>query len=223
MWGKKPDAQMTEEEKKAAEAQSKAEMDALVERLGASIEQRFSGKLEESLKPIREKVEMFESSLRAPAKKPEEQKEPADPITEPDRWKQENLLPLAMQNILLRAEVIEQRILDRVEPNWQHLIPEVKKYLQGTPPERKAQQDYSEYVQNCVDLAIGRAAKAAGVKYNSKDQRFFIEDGGTGTSGNENSFSDDVSWIDRRGRRMSGEEQLARLGIDPKEFKAGVA
>lgn len=223
MWGKKPDAQMTDEEKQAAEAQSKAEMDALVERLGSSVEQRFSSKLEEAIKPIRERVESFEANLRAPRQK-EDPAEPADPTLDPERWKAENLGPLALQNVLLAARLTENEVLARVEPGWQHLIPEIKKYLEATPPVRKAEKDYPDYVQNCVDLAIGRAAKAAGVKYNSKDQRVFIESGSNGTNGIESVFSDDMYWVDRRGRRMSGEEQLSRLGIDPKEFsKSGVA
>ena len=213
---------MTEEEKKAAEAQSKAEMDTLVERLGATIEERFTSRLEAAVKPLREKVESLETSSRQPAKAAEPT-EPADPSLEPERWKRENLVPLAVQNILTNARLTENEVLMRVDPQWQHLLPEVRKYLDQTPVERKAEKDYPEYVQNCIDLAIGRAAKTAGVKYDSKGQRFFIESGGTGTGGTESQFGEDMVWVDRKGRRLRGEDQLAKLGIDPKEFAKGSA
>jgi hypothetical protein len=212
-WDKKQDAQI--DEKKADESvQSKTEIDQLVEKLGASFEER--------LRPIREEVTGIKAKFDAieQAASATEDAEPADLATNAEKWKQENLGPLAVQNALLAARITEREVLDSVPDEWRDVvIPRVRELLdKQTNIQQKASPSYPAYVQNCVDLIIGQEAKKAGLRRDSKTKQFFIEDA-TRSSSEATPLNDaSLDWIDRKGRVHKGSETLQKLGIDPVEF-----
>jgi hypothetical protein len=212
-WDKKLDAKQPET-KPEDSAQNKTEIDELVEKLGASFEER--------LRPIREEVTGIKAKFEAieQAASATEQPEPADITTNTEKWKQENLGPLAVQNALLAARITEREILDSVPEEWRDVvIPRVRELLdKQTSIQQKASPGYGTYVQNCVDLIIGQEAKKAGLRRDSRTKQFFIEDATRSSSESTPLNDSSLDWIDRKGRLHKGSETLQKLGIDPDEF-----
>jgi len=129
--------------------------------------------------------------------------------------------------VLTNARLTEREVLDELPPDWQHLIPEIRGYFANTPIEQKAKPDYAEYCRNCADLAIAKAARKAGLRYNRENQSFFLEDKSTSSTQEDGVLSDpSLAWNQQRGdgsiRTWSAGEQLRKLVIDPKEFEESV-
>lgn len=204
--------------------QSKAERDEFIAQMKTSFE--------EIVKPIREKVDSFDQTFEtlrqaaAQASRPPDNREPADPLSDPDRWKAENLGPLAMQTALLRAEVTEEKVLRTIPDEWRDVVePQVRDLLsKNTPPAEKVKPGYSEYIGRCIDLVIGQEARKAGLRRDPANKRFFIEDAASGKSGSGPSgLPSDFGYTDERGRYHSPNETLAKLGIDEGEFLKGAS
>jgi hypothetical protein len=203
--------------------QSKSEVDQLVERLTTSLD----AKLDERLKPVTQRVETLATEwngIKEAANKPEpEKREPADITTDPERWKQEALGPLQVQVVLANARITEKEVLDSLGQRWKHLLPQVQAMLDGTPWQRKALPDYKDYVKNVLDVAIGKAARENGLRYDDQNQKFFLEDANSKTEQGDEIFDASTTWIDpRSGRTLTAAQQLAKLGIDPKEYAESV-
>ena len=200
-------------------AQNQADIDALVEKLGATFDARMKP-LSDKIEGIEQKWNALETAATRASEPPLEKKEPADPAVEPERWKAENLGPLAAQTILTNARLTEREIIDEISANWSHLIPKIREYFANTQIQRKAQADYAEYCRNIVDMVIGKAAKEAGLRFDGQNKKFFLEDASTkGTNGEPSIFDgQDLNYTTKDGKIITPAEQLARLGIDPKEF-----
>lgn len=208
--------------------QSEAEMNALVERLGASIEER--------IKPLREGVEKLQSdwdgikadASRTPAVDTRPKNADGTPreLTDEEKNKQRGDATIALA-VATNARLTEREVLDALPSDWQHLIPEIRAMFNDTPIQRKAQADYAEYCNNCADLAIARAARKAGLRYNRENQSFFLEDKSAGSTETDSPLNDpSLAWHQQRGdgsmRTWGAAEQLRKLGIDPKEFEESV-
>lgn len=210
LWNKKP------EDKK--DDQSKSEADLLVERLGATIDER--------LKPLSEKVESV-ASWQARVEEQFKTETPPDANKNPDgteltpEQKQANresaLLALTVQ---ANARITESECIASIQSGWPQLVAEARATFAKTPWQRKAQADYAEYCNNVVDMLVGREAKKGGLRYDSKNSRFMIEDSAAKTGGENSPLNDpELTWVDEHsGKTLTASEQLAKLRIDPKEF-----
>jgi hypothetical protein len=217
----KPDATKT------AEEQSKAEMDALLE--------RFTAAVDEKVAPLRETVTKLQTdwdTIKTEATRPPvTDTTPKNPDGTPRELtaeeQQRNLNAALLQsNIQTAARLTEREVLDALPADWQHLVPEIRAHFNNTPIQRKAQADYAEYCNNCADLVIAKAARKAGLRYNRDNQTFFLEDKSTSTTREDGVLSDpSLSWRQEtaNGTRVwTPEEQLAKLGIDPQKFSESV-
>jgi hypothetical protein len=194
--------------------QSKSEVDLLVEKLGASFEER--------LKPLREGFETLKTEwdgIKAAATKEDPPPNNDADLTEEQKLKknQDGLFAL---NVATNARLTESEVISEISANWAHLIPEIRTILAATPLQRKAQADYAIYCRNVKDMIVGQAAQKAGLRYDNKGGRFFLEDAAAKTGGADSPLSDpDLSWTDpNTGKTITGSETLARLGIKPEEF-----
>ena len=132
-------------------------------------------------------------------------------------------MALAEQNVQGNARWTERDAIDSIHPDFKHLIPQVREvFAEKTPISRKAQGDYAEYCSNVVKLVIGQEAMKAGLRRKESGE-FFLEDRSAG-SGTPDSMLNDPSltWKQETAngvREMSAQEQLRKLGIDPKKFE----
>jgi hypothetical protein len=214
---------------KTPEEQSKAEVDALVERLGASIDER--------LKPLREEITGLKTdweSIKAEAAKPpagDGQPKNADGTprepTEEEKARNTSQATIALA-VATNARLTEREVLDELPADWSHLTPDIRALFANTPIQRKAQPDYVDYCRNCADLVIAKAARKAGLRYDQGNKSFFLEDkSAVSTSGEESPLSDPaLTWNQTKPdggvKRWSPAEQLAALGIKPEEFAESI-
>jgi len=209
MWSKK-----TEEKK---DGESKSEVDALIDGISA----RF----EETLKPIREKVESvaswqakIEEQFKEPPPDPNKKADGTE-LTEAERLDRDNKANFAL-NVMNAARFTENDCIQAVKDQWPQIVAEAKQLFAGTPWQKKTEPNYAQYCQNVIDMLVGREAKKGGLRYSNKDSKFFIEDASAGTGGEDSPYNDaSLDWQDpRSGKRLTASEQLAKLKIDPKEF-----
>jgi len=186
--------------------------------------------VEEVVSPVRDSVKAMqdrwaELEKAATAPPPPEKKDPADPNTDPQGWMREQLTPLAMQNIQTNARLTEREVLDEVAPYWAHLLPEIKKMFAETALVRKAAADYPIYCRNIVSLVVGKAAQEAGLRFDGQSKRFFLEDATSKGEHGDPLYSDpNLTWTDPRNptKTLTASQQLANLGISPKDFAESV-
>jgi hypothetical protein len=211
---------------KSAEEQSKAEMDALVERFGAAVEER--------VKPLRETVERLQTdweSIKAEATK----ETPTGPMNadgtpreltadEKNQNTQANIAALAVQT---NARLTEREVIDEIAASWPDQVAEIRGHFANTELKRKALPDYPEYCRNIVDMVVGRAAKKSGLRYDGQAKTFFLEDKSSASTPPDSPLNDpSLVWnqvkSDGSIRRWTAEEQLHKLGINPEEFVKNV-
>jgi|SRR5882724_1641395 len=207
--------------------QSEAEMNALVERLGASIDER--------IKPLREGFEKLQSdwdgikaeATRTPAADTTPRNTDGTPreLTDEEKNRQRGDATVALA-VATNARLTEREVLDALPADFDDLIPEIRAHFNNTPIQRKAQPDYAEYCNNCADLVIAKHARKAGLRSRDGGKTFFLEDKSTSTSREDGVLSDpSLSWRQETSsgtRVWTPEEQLRKLGIDPKEFSESV-
>jgi hypothetical protein len=195
--------------------QTKSEVDQLVEKLGASFEERIKP-LQEGFKTLKDE---WDGIKAAAAKEPEPAPTNADELTEEQKAAKDRtaLLTLSVQT---NARITESEIISEISGQWAHLIPEIRQYFNSTPIQRKAAADYAEFCRNIKDMVVGKAAQKAGLRFDGKNQRFFLEDANAKSSETNDSMNDpDLSWTDpKSGQTLTFSQQLGKLGIDPKEF-----
>jgi hypothetical protein len=217
----KPDATKT------AEEQSKAEMDALVD--------RFSAAVDEKVAPLRQTVESLQTkwnTIEAEATKPPAtDTRPRDEngnvrdFTPEERQRNTQQATLGVA-ILTNARLTEREALDELPADYADFIPEIRGMFANTAIEQKGRPDYAQYCRNCVDLVIAREARKGGLRRNRETGAFFLEDKSTTHSREDGVLSDpSLTWRQETaaGTRMwTPEEQLAKLGIDPQKFSESV-
>jgi len=208
----------TEDPPKKEGEQEKSEVDLLVEKLGVSFDER--------MKPLKEGFEALKSEwdgIKAAAGKETPPSnnggDGTEELTDEQKAARDRtaLLTLSVQT---NARITEGEVLSEISANWAHLIPEIKGYFASTPVQRKAMADYAEFCRNIKDMVVGKAAQKAGLRFDGKNQRFFLEDATAKTGGENSPLADpDLNWTDpNTGKTISASETLARLGIKPEEF-----
>jgi hypothetical protein len=213
---------------KTADEQSEAQVNALVERLGASIEERIA-------KPLREDINALKSeweTIKTEATRPPAAAGPTNADGTPRELSQEEKNTLGTQaafaqSVLTNARLTEREVLDEINSAWAHLVPEIRGYFTSTQLDRKAKPDYAEYCQNIVNMVIGKAAKVAGLRYDQGNKTFFLEDKSASGGDHEPGPLSDPSLTWRQetasGTRVwTPEEQLRKLDIDPAKFAESV-
>lgn len=208
LWTKKP-AEATGE-------QSKSEVDSLIE--------KFSAAIDEKLKPLSDGFTSLKSEWDG--MKAEAAKEPAtDPtkdsegneLTDTQKAERDRQALFAL-TVTTNARITENDVVTRMQQSWPQLVGKAQEAFQKTPWQRKAQSDYAEYCQNVVSMLVGQEALKAGAR--SNNGKFLIEDAAAKTGGEDSRFNNpDLTWHDENtGKTLTASEQLAKLHIDPKKF-----
>ncbi len=210
-----------EPEEKKDDVQSKADVDALVDRIGSSIEERFFKPLESKVTALQTKWDEIEKAATAPPKETNEDGTPKV-LSEEEKNKLGTQATFAM-SVQTNARLTEREVIDEISSSWSHLLPDIRAYFTNTPLARKAQADYPDYCRNIADMVIGKAAKAAGLRYDGQNKSFFLEDKSTSVTREEGPLSDpSLVWHQQKPdgstKTWSVADQLAALKIDPKEL-----
>ena len=210
---------------KKADEQNEAEVNALVEKLGASLEERIAKPLRDDLNALKSEWE----TIKTEATKPAPAAGPTNADGTPRELSQEEKNALGTkaafaQSVLTNARLTEREVLDELPADWSHLIPKIRAHFASTSLDRKALPDYADYCRNCADLEIARAARTAGLRFNQESKTFFLEDkSGAGASGEDNPLNDpSLTWRKPDGKVVTGLETLAALDIDPAKFAESV-
>jgi len=211
---------------KTPEEQSKAEMDALVERFGAAVDER--------MKPLRDELSGLKTEwegIKAEATKPPERKGPTNEDGTPRELtaeeKQHNATQASLAvAIQTNARLTESECISSIPSQWSHLIPKVKEWFASVDFPTKAKPDYAAVCDNIVNILIAREVKTSGLRRDSNGT-FFLEDKGTGTTEQEGPLSDpSLVWHqtkpDGSVKTWSVAEQMRALDIDPKKFSENV-
>jgi hypothetical protein len=214
----------TEEEKKPEETQSKSDLDALVERFGATIESQLKP-LRDDVTAMKSKWEDIEREATKPAPQLNDDGTPKQP-TEAERTQNSTQAAMGLA-IQANARQTENEVISEISAQWPEQVPEIRSYLANTPIARKALPDYSDYCRNIVDMVVGKAARKAGVRYDGNSKSFFLEDKSTSSLREDGPLSDPgLEWGQHKSdgtvKRWSVADQLRVLGIDPKEFNESV-
>ena len=208
-----------------SDEQSKAEMDQLVERLGASFEEKLNARLE----PLTTTVTALKTdweSIKTEATKTDTTPRNADgtPRELTDDEKRNNREAATVGLVVqANARLTERDVLDEIPSGWKHIVPDVRKMFADTPIQRKAQPDYAEYCRNIVTLVIGNAARKAGLSTSDNGGSFFLEDKSGSSTEQGGVLSDpSLAWRKNDGSTESASETLRKLGIAPKDFEESV-
>ena len=221
-WAKKAPEGESDEQRKARE---EGEQNAFISSLMT--------KFEEKIKPLSDKVGEWDNRWKtleeaAKAGDPNIDGNQDDPdLSEDDKRKMREETEKRMlfaQGIANNARWVEQEALSTLGDEYRELIPKIKERFLQTPVERKGTQDYPQYCLNVINMCIGEAARAGGLRYDGANKRFFLEDASAGDRGERHDFLDaDMTWTDpKSGKVLTGRDQLARLGITPEEFQKSI-
>jgi hypothetical protein len=216
----KPDATKTPED------QSKAEMDTLVERFGAAVEER--------VKPLRETVEKLQTDwegIKAEATKPPAATGPTNAdgtpreLTEEEKNRNATQASFAVA-IQTNARLTESECIASIPAQWSHLIPKVKEWFAAVDFPAKAKPDYAAMCNNIVDILIAREVKTSGLRRDNNGT-FFLEDKSTSATREEGPLSDpELVWHQNKSdgsvKNWSVSDQLRALDIDPAKFSENV-
>ncbi|HEX4503160.1 MAG TPA: hypothetical protein VH187_18660 [Scandinavium sp.] len=194
-------------------SQSKSEADALIEKLGATIEEKFGKKFEAVDTLLNKWNKMEEEAAKTVTAEASRINPDGSELTEEQKDRKERQA-LFISTVLTNARLTESECISALQGRWPELIPAIKQDFQNTNWQRKAEADYPKYCENVVDMHVGRVAKQKG--FRQSGDRFFIEDSTTRKSGEEAPFSSEMDWKEpNSGRVETPEQTLRKLGLDP--------
>lgn len=118
----------------------------------------------------------------------------------------QRLTPIAMRQLELEARMVKGDIQREYEglgfgDMWRQYAGEIDQFLSGSPlvaADGKVLRGDPAYIRNVVDMVLGRAARTKGLKFNGKDQTFFLESAGGGAEGSASPANDGLSDKQRR-------------------------
>jgi hypothetical protein len=135
-------------------------------------------KMGELLSPIKSSIEATNQRIQAMEESRKPKAEPQEQVSILDNeqiWKEQNLGPIAAQNVITNARLTEREVLDEViSDGWSEFLADIKKELANTPLQVKAMSTYEAYVRNVVNMVIGQNARKGGLK--RKGSTFILED-----------------------------------------------
>lgn len=181
-------------------------------------------KMGELLAPLKTSIDNQAARLSAieESRKPKEEPKPTEipsVLDNEDAAFNTRLTPLALQNVLLQARIIEREVLDEVSADgWAEFLPEIKEELSNTPPQIKASQTYDKYIRNVVDMIVGRKSRASGLR--RRDRGFVLEDASSAPSAEaEKATSEDREFLNfkittSKGKVVTRRDFLKSQGID---------
>lgn len=200
-------AEVTGAEVKPAE-KSPAEL--IAETLGG-FEQRMSDRFTE----FGNRVQAIEESTRKPERVIEQTETPSVFDNERAAFAA-NIGPVAMRQLELEARVVLREIKDEYVAAgfgdmWSQFAKDITGTLENSPlvgGDGRAIRGNPDYIRNTVDMIFGRAARQKGVRFNGKDQTFFLE----GASGEANGGG---TGAPADGLTDKQRKIFQRMGIDP--------
>lgn len=208
--------------------QSEAEMAALVERLGTSLEERIGKPLRDDLTALKSEWETIKAEATRPPAPTGPTNADGTPRELTEDEKRNNITRASVElSVTTNARLTEREVLDSLPADFADLIPDIRALFNNTPLQRKAQSDYADYCNNCADLVIAKHARKAGLRFNRESKTFFLEDKSTSTSREDGVLSDpSLVWNQQKPdgsvKAWSPEEQLRKLDIDPAKFSESV-
>jgi hypothetical protein len=197
---------------------------------------KFSSVVAEALKPINEKIEAQATEVKtlttkwneienAGAAEAEEARRraaaAADGELTPEQKAEKSQQALFAQTVLTNARITENEVAATLERDFPKLVPEFRQMCANTDWKVKALSNYQQQCMNAIDSLIGREARKGGLRYQKQTEKFVIEDGGARGSNEDNPLiGGDYDWTagDGTGKTLTGTEQLAKLGLNAKDF-----
>jgi hypothetical protein len=179
----------------------------------------FAAKIDERLKPLSEALTALQgewNGIKEEASKQPETPPNTNVETTPEQRDANEKRALLLMNAQTNARLTERECLDSVPAHWEHLKPELRKVFAETNIQLKLQQNYPQYCQNAVDVLIGRAARAGGVRTDTAG-RFYIEESAAKTGGEESPLNEFPTW-QSDDRTETASQTLRKLGINEEEF-----
>jgi hypothetical protein len=204
-------------DEKKDDSQSKAEADALIDRIGTSIEERFKPKFEAVDTLLTKWNKMEEEATKQVT---EETRRTEEDALTPEQKAANREKALFLMTVQANARITESECIAEVAGRWPQIIPELKDTFAKIDVARKATADYPGQCRNVVNMLVGKEAQKNGVRYDKDNSKFFIEDSAAKTGGADSPFSDpDLTWTDERsGKTLTASQQLEKLRIDPEKF-----
>lgn len=130
----------------------------------------------------------LEAQTKPAPPKPQEVGEIMSVLDNEDVAFAQRLTPLMARQLELEARIVKSDIkTEYVAAGFGDLLKkfegEINTTIDGSglvTTEGKPLRGDPQYVRNVIDMILGRAARAAGMKFDSKDRGFFLETGGSG-------------------------------------------
>jgi hypothetical protein len=208
-------------EEKPNDGQSKSEADQLIERLGATIDEKLSP-LRTQVETITNKWNAMEDEAKRGLNEEANRSRAAaeENLTTEEKLQGENRR-LLMATLLTNARITETECVDEVKGAWPQLLPRIREVLGTIPMEDKVKPDYAQRCRNAVKLIVGDEAIKGGLRQDRNTGKFLIEDSASKTSGPESPLNDpELTWTDERsGQTLTAAQQLAKLHIKPEDFE----
>lgn len=157
------------------------------------------------------------------SKKPEPKLEPrtiTSVYEDEDQAFQQRLTPVVLRQLELEARMVTGDIKREYEAAgfgdmWNQYATDINGVLEGSPlvtAEGKPLRGNPDYIRNTVDMVLGRAARTKGLRFNGKEQTFFLESAGGTSNGGNTATNDGLTDAQRK--------VFARMKIDPAQGKA---
>lgn len=183
--------------------------------------------LAESLSPFKDSIESLRTdlaNLKESLKKPEAppRADPAQPISvldNEDAAFAQRMTPLLARQLELESRVVYNDIKQEYTHSgfgdlWDKFETEIRKMLESSPlvnAEGKPLRGDPQYVRNVVDMILGRAAREAGIRFDTKTKGFFLEPAG-GDAGS-------LPKPEADGLTESQRKVLSRMGVTAERSK----
>jgi hypothetical protein len=161
----------------------------------------------ESLSPLTDGISKLNARLDTieqatkPKPKPETPPEQVSVLDDENLAFAQRITPLMLRQLELEARIVRNDIKGEYASAgyaelWAQFEKDINSTLDNTPvvtSEGKPFRGDPQYIRNLVDMVMGRAARAAGMKFDGKGKGFFLETGGSGAEGSHVPVEDGLS------------------------------
>jgi len=161
----------------------------------------------EALKPFGEQFTQLNQRLSTieensrPKPKPVEVAELTSVYEDENAAFNQRLTPIAMRQLELEARMVRDDVRREYDDlgfgdMWKQYAGEIDQFLSGSPlvtADGKSLRGDPAYIRNVVDMVLGRAARTKGLKFNGKEQNFFLESAGGNASDSGSTANDGLT------------------------------